>query len=220
MTKVFTPVFFVGLVVSIFATSITVNAQYLDQQWHLAIDKNDIEVFTYKGHEVPVRGFKAKTTIGMPIDSFETILDEVSKYADWQDQVRSAKVVHKKSDDIYHFYAKVDVPFPGKDRDLIWAVHKEWDAQDGVLIYDQVCSTNTLPERIKESAITQVFGNWRLRPVSESEVEVTYILMVDRAGRMTSWLLHMLNPDTPYNMLNNLRNLPLYLDDEIEASLD
>lgn len=194
------------LCIAFWAKQTIVHAQP-DRYWKLVIDKNDIEVRTYRCANMRIRGYRATTTVNMELDSLEAILDNIKKYPDWQTHYRDSKVVHRNSDDAYHFFTKTKWPFPAKKKDLMWSVEKEWDPKDRSLVYDQVCSTNTLPERSPSGSVMQVFGSWRLHPVSESEIEVTYMLTVDKGGKIPNWLINMLNADSPFKILSNLRTM-------------
>ena len=174
--------------------------------WQPAIEKDNIDVYIHRSQDLRVRGFKATTTIYLPFDSLETIFDDVAAYPEWQTMFRNTKVVHRVSDSKFHFYARTNQSWPAKNHDLMWRVEKEWDSRDGSLVYNQVCSSNTLPEKIKNGTIMQAFASWRLKPISEDEIEVTFYLMVDKGGRIPSWLINLLSPDNPHEILSNLKS--------------
>ena len=180
------------------------SAQYVGA-WQPAIERDNIEVLIHRSQDLRVRGFKATTTIYLPFDSLEAIFDDVVSYPEWQTMFRETKVVHRVSDSRFHYYARTNLSWPAKNHDLMWRVEKEWDSRDGSLVYNQVCSSNTMPEKIKHGTIMQAFASWRLKPISEDEIEVTFYLHVDKGGRIPSWLINLLSPDNPHEILVNLR---------------
>ena len=183
--------------------------------WELAIEKNDVEVFVHQSHESRTRGFKAVTTLSIPFDSVETIFDDIAEYPKWQSNVKTAKIMHEVSDVEYHFATRTSLPWPSKNQDLMWRAEKEWDIKDGSLVYNQVCSNNTMPEKVRNSAVVQAFASWRLTPMSESEVKITYYLTVDQRGKIPTWIINMLNPDAPFDTLSNLQGMTLNSGDQI-----
>lgn len=156
----------------------------------------------------------------MSIDSLEAIFDDVEAYPDWQESVKEAKVVHKISDDRYHYYSRTQQGWPAKDRDLIWAVEKSWDENSAALVYDQVCSTNTLPDTRHEGITSQAFVSWRLEPTAENEVKVTYNLTVQQGGRVPNWLIAMLSADGPYKTLSSLKEQEIKGDGNTLTAMD
>ncbi|NND33706.1 MAG: hypothetical protein HKN76_14045 [Saprospiraceae bacterium] len=190
-------------------------------EWKQVIDKNNVEVFVHQCHEMNVRAFKAVTTVSMSIDSVEAIFDKVEDYPSWQSSVKESRVVHRTSDDRYHYYSRTTQGWPAKDRDLIWAVQKSWDENTATLVYDQVCSTNTLPEKKSEGGLAaQAFVSWRLEPTAENEVKITYNLTVQQGGRVPNWLIAMLSADGPYKTLASLKEQEIKGDGNSSAAME
>lgn len=189
-------------------------------EWRQVIDKNSVEVYLHHCHEKNVRAFKAVTTVSIPIDSLEELFDDVEQYPNWQPSVKEAKVVHRASDSRYHFYSRNNQGWPSRDRDLMWAVEKNWDESSASLVYDQVCSTNTLPEVGNHGIASQAFVSWRLQPVTETETRITYNFTIQQGGRIPNWLLAMMSADEPYKALANLKNLEIKGDGNSTTSLD
>ncbi|MCB0689447.1 MAG: hypothetical protein KDC53_23070 [Saprospiraceae bacterium] len=196
----------------------TVQCQ-IPSEWRQVIDKNNVQVYLHECHQQNVRAFRAVTSISLPIDSVEVLFDAVEEYPSWQQNVKEAKVVHRASDSRYHFYTRNHQGWPSKDRDLIWAVEKKWDSNTASLVYDQVCSTNTLPDKGNSGIASQAFVTWRLQPVSETETRISYNFTIQQGGRIPNWLLSMLTADEPYKTLSNLRDLEIKGDGNT-ASLD
>lgn len=184
--------------------------------WHKAIDKNNIEVEIYRSPDLKVRGFKAETTLYMPFDSVQAIFDRIEKYPDWQPTIKEAKKVYQRSEKNYHVFTKERLAWPAKERDFMWAVNKEWDDRKQALVYDLVCSSNTLPDRGNYGSAMQAFISWWIEPVSEDEIKIVYYMTVDRGGKLPTWMISMLNPDLPYKTLENLRSQG-YASDVISA---
>jgi hypothetical protein len=191
----------------------------IPSDWKQVVDKNNVEVFLHHCHEQNIRAFRAVTTISLPLDSLEAIFDNVQNYSKWQESVKESKVVHRTSDSRYHFYTRNHQGWPAKDRDLMWAVEKNWDEITNILIYDQVCSTNTLPEKNNPGVASKAFVSWRLQPVSETETKISYNFTIQQGGRIPNWLLSMLSADAPYKTLANLKDQEV-LGDGNTASLD
>jgi len=217
MQKTATPILF--FITILFGSNWSAMGQSSTNEWRQVIDKNNVEVYTHQCHESNVRAFKATTKVNMPLDSVEVIFDNVADYSSWQQSVKESKVVHRASDDQYHYYSRTQMGWPTKDRDLIWAVEKTWDNRSAALIYDQICSTNTLPESKHEELTSQAFVSWRLEPIGENQVKITYNLTVQQGGRIPNWLISMLSADGPYKTLANLKDMEIKGDGN-SASLD
>ncbi len=191
-----------------------------ESEWKKVINKNDVEVFVHHCHHMNVRAFRAIATVNMSLDSLEKIFDDVENYPKWQENVREAKIVHRFSDDKYHFYSRNQQGWPARQRDLIWAVEKSWDTRTASLVYDQIASTNMLPENHQGGVATQAFVSWRLEPLSEHEVKVTYNLTIQNGRRTPNWILAMLNANNPYKTLFTLRDHYIKGDGSNDVALD
>lgn len=177
------------------------------EKWKQAIDRDDVQVYSYYCPQMQVRASKAVTILRIPIDTLEDILDEVDQYPNWQEEVTAAKVIHRRSDLVYHISSTNDQGFLARKHDLVWAVEKFWDERTASLVYDHVCSSNTLEtRRSSRSQSIQAFVSWRLRPISETEIELTYMLTVDQNGKPPQWALGLLDPQSGFQTLLNLRN--------------
>ncbi len=179
----------------------------------MALDKDGIEVYVHRSQDMRVRGFKAIASLNMPFDSLEVIFDKVEDYPTWQSHIKTARLMHEVSDKRYHFQSRTRLPWPAKNHDLMWRVEKGWDERDGSLVYKQVCSSNTMPEKITQGTILQAFASWRLKPVSEDEIEITYYLSVDKGGKIPGWIINLMSPSNPYHTLANLQGMRPVSDD-------
>ncbi len=193
----------------------TLVGQVRPEVWKSVINRDDIEVFSHKYPDAGIRGIKAETSVGMSLDSLVVLLDAVDRYPQWQVSMKETKLVYRQSDTQYHFSSKQKQAWPARDKDLMWATERKWDDRLELMIIDQVCSNNTLPEKNNPGVSQKVFVSWILEP-KEDEVKITYVLTVDHRGSIPNWMLTMLNADTPYQMLLKLRNSP---DDEVIAIL-
>jgi hypothetical protein len=210
------------LIITVYFTFIHVDPQIQAQitgDWRLVIDRNDVKVHIHHCPEQNARAYRATATIYMGLDSLEKILDQVEDYPKWQESVREARIVYRSSDSRYHYYSRNRQGWPAKDRDLMWAVEKTWDQATATLVYDMVCSTNTLPEKNNNGIAAQAFVSWRLQPISETEVRVSCNLTIQQGGRIPNWLLTMLDAESPYQTLSRLKSFEIQGDGTI-ASLD
>lgn len=196
--------------ISVFLMTCLVGTTLCAQQnssWQLALEKDGIEVYVHRSVDMRVRGFKACATLNVPFDSLEVIFDKIEDYPEWQAKIKTAKMVHEFSDKKYHFQSRTKLPWPSKNHDLMWRVEKGWDERDGSLVYKQVCSSNTMPDKMLQGSVLQAFASWRLKPVNEDEVEITYYLSVDKGGKIPSWIINLLSPNNPYDTLVNLQSM-------------
>ncbi len=203
MRRRYTQLIFIAFFSLPFAANPMWSQQY--GQWRLALDKNNVEVYIHRSTDMRVRSYKATTTVNMPLDSLEVILDDIDNYPTWQSHVKEAEMVYRRSDSTYHVRTTTDFPWPNKDRELMWAVHKEWDRRSATLVYDQICSTNTIPDRNRHGSILQAFVSWRLDPINDDQVKITMAMTVDKGGKIPNWMINMLSADAPYHTLSNLK---------------
>ena len=79
------------------------------------------------------------------------------------------------------------------------------DSLNQRIIYNHICTPNTLPIKYTDYEVPNAWGGWILDNLNSGEVEITYLFYVDQGGMLPNWLVQLLNADTPMRTFSNIR---------------
>ena len=103
-----------------------------NSEWGIEKNKNGIRVYTRKTDASPIKEFKAITMIDASFKTLVKILDDSDNYSNWIANCDFSKTLKKVSDGERIDYAKIKVPWPLSDRDMISKYKYSIDYEKGV----------------------------------------------------------------------------------------
>jgi len=132
------------------------------------------------------------------------IIANVNKYTKWIDKIEYSKLL-TKSPTVFLAYMQVKMPIGVTDRDLVLKnVIKK--LKNGGYKVEITSAYNQYPEQEDFIRIKKAYGFWLIKP-DKGRTKVVYQFFSDPAGSLPSWVVNMFLVDTPYNTLDNLRNM-------------
>ena len=178
----------------------TLNAQ---DQWVLAKDKDEVQIFTRKLDHRRVKEFKAVTYTSKSVDELEAIIKDVELYPDWVYSVTHGELLETNGESRILYYI-FGVPWPVSDRDMVIESFKTTD-DDGNLKFDLNLVKDLKPEVSGYVRMKEVFGSWTFIPKLD-KTKIIYQFYGDPSGSLPAWLINMFIVDGPHETLVNLRN--------------
>ncbi|WP_299115844.1 START domain-containing protein [uncultured Winogradskyella sp.] len=186
---------------SIFFIIIT-SVSFAQTEWKLKKDADEIKIYTRSIPNEKLDEYKAVTTIKT---SIKNVLQELISAPKYYDQCESGISYHvKKLKDNQHlFYARKDLPWPIKDRDLITllTVEKITDTKYKLKLESL---PNAIKEREKTIRIKKLMGFWLLEEVDDS-TKVTQQLFVNPEGSLPAFVTNSLLIKGPFKTFSELR---------------
>lgn len=174
--------------------------------WKLAKSGDGVEVYTRSKEGDKVKEFKAKTTVNKSVDAVMKLIDDVSRYPEWQDNCDEAYLI--ETEDAKRVVARytASTPWPFTDRDVVIEMKKEPQANGAMNI--RLTSQHSLyPEKKGYVRIVNAGGFWEIEPLSDNSSSVTYQFHADPGGSVPNWLINMFIVQGPYNSLKAMKGL-------------
>ncbi|RNC88066.1 MAG: hypothetical protein ED556_02435 [Winogradskyella sp.] len=179
--------------------SVFSNAQ---TDWKLKKDSNEIKIFTRSLLNESFDEYKAVTTVNVPI---KKVVEELLTAPEYFDECKSgiSYYLKKKSEDEHLFYARKDLPWPVKDRDIITllTVIKINDYKYKLKLESL---PDAIPEKNKTLRVKKLMGFWLLEE-KDRKTKITQQLLVNPEGSLPKFVVNKLLIKGPFKTFSDLR---------------
>lgn len=198
--------------------SVQVSAKDLNlNNWILTeqLDKNTIHVELFKNNKTSLRAFKVSTHIKAPLDRILAVMLDNHSCFKWFHGCKYSNLIERVNFNEQYHYQVIDIPFPFKDRDIIFHTIMDQDPvtkQVTINIFStpDYCKKmiSELCKKINHSRLVRVkksVGVYQLKP-NKSGTDITWIQYTDPSGNLPAWLVNQFVKDTPYWTMVKLTN--------------
>ncbi|CBL44453.1 Hypothetical protein HDN1F_08700 [gamma proteobacterium HdN1] len=190
-------------------SALAANAAMADN-WNLALDQDGIKLYTSNASQGQVKSWKATATIKGNLSSVVALLNDQTNLPKWMDKVMSVEKLQQMKDGEDLYYTVIDAPWPAKDQDNI--LYTKWRQDPST--YEMVQTVMSEPGYLNESKGRQrqaaYKAEWRLLPVGNGNIHVTYQAEVDPGlERVPNWMKNMYTYQMPVKTMQNMMALSL-----------
>lgn len=193
--------------IAIFSFMLLSNALAQETDWKLEKEKDGIAVFTREVGGMKIKEFKATTVINSEIEFLVTMVFDVEEYDKWIDNIKSAEVVKKISEDELYIYSEVKVPWPFDDRDIVTYDKVNRDISSGVVTITITGVEGFVPEKKGVVRMPESGGFWQFTPQKDGKIAIVYQYLADPGGGIPDWLVNMFLVDGPFKTLENMKRI-------------
>lgn len=175
--------------------------------WELQKDKDGIKVYTKKSEssESKLKASKAEMVVNHKPERVLEIINDISRYTEWNPKTTLAKVLKKKSADDYYYYSVVKAPMVS-NRDLIVHVQVKKKSETYTLV-NMVGVPNFIPEESGLVRMPEYKGVYHIKALPNGKTEVMLEYMANPGGKLPDWLVNSAAVDMPFEIFTNLRNM-------------
>jgi hypothetical protein len=174
------------------------------QDWQLAKDEEGIQVYLSAVPGSQYKVYRGETIIQASVARIRALQEDVGGSCAWIHQCKDQLLIRKEGTSSWtHTY--FDTPWPVSPRDSLIEVTTE--EQENGLLRQLKGVPDLLPEEKGYVRVARVDGFWKLEPLEDQRVKVTYQLHNEPGGSVPSWLANSFVIDAPFNTLKGLRSL-------------
>lgn len=140
------------------------------------------------------------------VESIVALVLDVDKCSSWADLCKESKIVKRLSSTEFYVYTYNDVPFPVTDRYVV--AHVNWQ-QDPNTLQVSMLTKPIEGEIEKENAvrIKDADSRWYFTPQVDGTTLVETFAHVDPNGPIPAWLSNLLQVNSPFKTMKNMRQL-------------
>ena len=178
---------------------------YSEEDWVLEKNENGIKVYTRSTEGTDIKEFKAITTVPASVAVLDKVISDFEGYPDWQENVTTARILKKISENQSIMHYSMDLPWPADDRDIVLK-NTRTKLKNGGLKYTLECMPDYIDDILDYVRITKAFGFWKFWPTKDG-TKIIYQFMADPGGSLPDFIINMFIVSEPFDSLSYLKSL-------------
>lgn len=172
--------------------------------WGLAVDKDNIKVYTRKTDSASIKEYKVTMVVKSPIDTVLKKVLDIKNLKKWSYRIAESSLVKKINDSTWVFYIHNDVEWPVKDRDHVSKVQLKKKKNEYNIVLTPY--NNFVKEKEDIVRLTHFKGVWTLKKIEAHQTQVTQQLYGDPESNIPPFFIKMLIAKAPYHTFKNMKN--------------
>lgn len=175
------------------------------QEWRLRKNEDGITV-----HTRPVAGsdfemFRAHMVVKAKPEAVYAILKNLDKHPGMFPNTDHIKIVKVLNDSSQLQYSITEAPWPVSDRDGIFKMTFYRNRKTGGFSVMSEAAPDFMPEKEDMVRIRTSKSSWKVEPIENGQVRITYEVNTDPGGAIPDWLANYAAVDIPFESFQNLR---------------
>jgi ribosome-associated toxin RatA of RatAB toxin-antitoxin module len=181
---------------------IPVSAQ---DDWKLQRNKGGIQVYSAEFPDSKIRAIRVVANYDASPEKIADIVMDINTSMEWISHLKSCYLIQRVSQNELYYYAEVKLPWPVLNRDFVAHLTRNEDSLTRTITIDGPAVEGLILEKKGTVRIHNSLGKWIITPLDDNQVKVEYVLHVDPAGSLPSWLVNLFSTETPMQIFENLR---------------
>jgi len=174
--------------------------------WQLAAEEEGITVYTREVESSPVKQFKASMKVAANLASVLAVMLDSEACPEWVYRCQDAKILQRNGFGDTYVYRTIDLPWPVSDRDIVMHKMVSQDPETRAITIKNTSAPDFTP-RTKLVRIVVSESEYRLEPLEDGGVRVTWTQLSDPAGFIPKALVNSMIVTSPLSTLKNLREM-------------
>jgi len=193
------------IILFILPTNYSYSQTITEDNWKLAKDKQDIQIYTRQMANSKLKEFKANTSIKTSVESVIVTLQDVDNYHKWMVYVKTSKLLKKINEDESYIYSEAKLPWPFNNRDIANHINVYWSEEKdtATLVINGI--PDYIPEKDGIVRMPVSKGVWYVYQLDKQTTKIEYIYGGDPGGSIPSWVVNLFIVDGPFKSLVNLK---------------
>ena len=177
------------------------------KDWQLVVEKDAISVFSKPVAGSPIDAVRAQMVVASDLRRVAGLLYATERRPEW-DELCAESYVHERIEDTHYLaYIHTQLPWPLDDRDAVARVTWSHDSAVQRVVMRSEALAGVIPLHKDRKRIVSATELWELQQLEGGRTRVTVSIEIDPAAPVPAWLINRLSVESPYAMLDNLRNI-------------
>jgi START domain len=175
------------------------------ENWRLVRRHEGIDSFQADHLQRPLSAFRARMVLEADMWTALAILDDVDRACEWTSHCAEMRRLRATSSEEFLVYARMDAPWPVRDRDVVVRVRVSYGELDELLVSITAAreeQDNAAPSVVR---MPRFDAHYRFRALAAERTEVEYQIDLDPGGTLPDWLKQMIARDLSHDTLADLR---------------
>jgi hypothetical protein len=174
----------------------------LAQEWEEVRREAGITSWKREGDERPI--YRARATLDASVWDALAVLDDVDRACEWTSHCAEMRRHRTLSAREVLVYARMDAPWPVRDRDVVVNVTVESGASDELTIRIRATHAPELPPTRSAVRMPVFAAHYRFISRNDRRTDVEYQLEFDPGGALPDWLKTLVVKNLAHDTLDDL----------------
>lgn len=177
---------------------------YSQTEWEFRKEEEGIKAYTRTREGIKFNEYKVTMTLDATINEMLSLFKDFDTYASIFPGTEDHKV-YLDEPTRHITYARLDIPFPARDRDIVFDNVLSYDATRKILSIDIQCIPDKYETNGRLIRITNCDGGWEIQDIGNGQVSVKHNMIVDPAGFAPAFIVNAKTIDDPIKTLKSMR---------------
>ncbi len=184
-----------------------ISHSFAQATWTLLKNEDGIKVYSRnESDNSSLKELKVEAELKTSLSALISVLSDKASYPKWVYRCANSELLKKNSEFETYHYQSTDMPWPVQNRDIIIHTKITQNPSTKEVIISCNGVGDYIPKKDNYIRITSYRVTWKLTPLTNNTVKMEYIMAVNPAGSLPSWLVNMSLTEGPINTIKNLRN--------------
>ena len=175
------------------------------ENWKLVKEEAGIKVYTKYEKGSDYKAFKAEMQVSCKIENIVEVLKNSETINSWIVNCKGVKLL-KTNDDDQYYYIETSLPFPFKNRDMVY--HFQYIKTDDRQVKVTVTGiSDYIPPKEGIVRLAKANGSWLLTSIDTSRTAITYQMHVEPGGLIPAWLANPFIVNVPFSTFKELKKI-------------
>jgi hypothetical protein len=183
--------------------------------WELVSRQDNISIYTQPVKDSEIKAVKAVAYVKAPMDSLVSIAMNFSFYPEWITRCKEARLLRTIDDNEKIAYARVDLPWPARNREVIFRNRLSIESTTGSVTINVQALPGQPGPGDRMVYLEKLAGYWKFTPLYDGTIEIVASGHCDPESRLPGWVINRFIARQAY--LNLLNMLQVALPDKPES---
>jgi hypothetical protein len=198
-----------GMLSMALLAAVSFPAAAAEYPWKVKKDEDGIRVSVRKVEGSSILEYKGTVVVDASPEAVVRLFEEDGRMPEWFHQCTEVRLLRANSPEDKALYFVISMPWPVKDRDLVFRRVRSRDPATGSVEYRTSSLSEVYPEQDGKVRMPYLKGLWRFTPLGDGRTEIYYQQHSEVGGHIPNWLVNKLAVNIPFNSLSRFRRLLL-----------
>jgi hypothetical protein len=158
--------------------------------WKLAAEKEGIKVYTKTVADSKIKALQAECVVKATVKEVVALLLDVKAAEKWVCHTKLCWLVRKVSTTELYYYTEVSLPWPMENRDFVTHMEVFEDPVTHIVTVNAPAVRGLVPPKKGKVRINHSSNVWKIIPLDNDHVKLSYTLQVDPGGLLPAWVVN------------------------------
>ncbi len=198
-----------GILSIVLLAAVPSSAIAAEYPWEVKKDEDGIRVDVRKVEGSSILEYKGTVVVDAGPEAVVRLFEEDGRMPEWFHQCVESRLIKANSPEDKVLYFVISMPWPVRDRDLVFRRVRSQDPATGIVEYRTSSLPEVYPEQDGKVRMPYLKGLWRFTPLGDGRTEIYYQQHSEVGGHIPAWLVNKLAVNIPFNSLSRFRKLLL-----------